>query len=747
MSDQRRFHELLGRLREGDLDRKALSELEELVTHHLDLRRDYVDYILICSELRLRQRMPATQPENAEESFGQADESAVCSREKADVQDIKRRAEQRLRAFLAEQHREQVSPARMTGPALDLAYTKERILHSLALVVRFSVKTAKALAACLAIGLFVLIIGGTIRSRQVIAVLQETSHAVWETPPNDVQLRREWLALEQGFARLAFPKGIEVILQAPCAVRLKGPNRLFLEQGNLSATLPPGTRGFRVDTPASQVIDHGTHFGVMVDTDFRSEVHVFEGQVELKPNPGTRTHKPRRLTEGLAGLVDLGGRVNIQRVQDRPAMFVKTWPSKNSLSIPGRQLDLTDLLRGGNGYGGGRDNHMIFASTGQCTARHAKLHTTWRHPFAPVHALPYIDGVFIPDGGEGAFSITSLGHSFRGCPDTDGMWCDGFISAHYYRGGQPLRVDLSAHGDVEEGWVDWNSGTMLSDVALTRSFSCVFDSEFTVAFDSVDTRNRAQMPSTIPLHDLLEDDFKDQHPVVMRFQNLNPGMYLLTSYHHDPLEDSSSSDGTLRITVRDARGLHVVADQFNQSWGPKPHQVASATFDLIADGNEVVVTFMDNDDARHNEAHVNGFELDTLHVTNTGSASPSASSQALLQTALYMYANVGMTFDLATIRESLTGIRVSAFSAQCGLLPDPWSSGDSPTGQACFWVLVDGRLRLQHTQTANDPEWPIQIELDEHDRFLTLVTTDGGDGHESDRCYFAQPVLELQPYK
>ncbi len=43
------------------------------------------------------------------------------------------------------------------------------------------------------------------------------------------------------------------------------------------------------------------------------------------------------------------------------------------------------------------------------------------------------------------------------------------------------------------------------------------------------------------------------------------------------------------------------------------------------------------------------------------------------------------------------------------------------------------------------PLQSIRVELQPEDRFLTLVTTDGGDGVGTDWALFAEPVLELIP--
>src|SRR5512133_745685 len=108
----------------------------------------------------------------------------------------------------------------------------------------------------------------------------------------------------------------------------------------------------------------------------------------------------------------------------------------------------------------------------------------------------------------------------------------------------PLRVDLSANGAVEPGWVDWNAGGKKDNVDLEKRFEnqTDFDNDFTIKFVKVDARNRAQMDDTVPLHDLLEDAFKESNPFTMTFIGLAPGVYTMTTYSHDTNEDVVNDD-------------------------------------------------------------------------------------------------------------------------------------------------------------------------------------------------------------
>ncbi len=104
------------------------------------------------------------------------------------------------------------------------------------------------------------------------------------------------LHLEEGLARVAFDSGAEITLEGPAELDLKDAMLARLERGRLSAHVSPLAKGFTVDTPAAQIVDLGTTFGVEVDARGDAEVHVFKGLVELAPTKRSSV-PPVRLTQ------------------------------------------------------------------------------------------------------------------------------------------------------------------------------------------------------------------------------------------------------------------------------------------------------------------------------------------------------------------------------------------------------------------------------------------------------------------
>ena len=73
--------------------------------------------------------------------------------------------------------------------------------------------------------------------------------------------------------------GVEVILHAPADMTLVDAKSIQLRAGRLVARVPEEGIGFRVTTPNTDVVDLGTEFGVSVEENGSTEIHVAEGVV------------------------------------------------------------------------------------------------------------------------------------------------------------------------------------------------------------------------------------------------------------------------------------------------------------------------------------------------------------------------------------------------------------------------------------------------------------------------------------
>ncbi len=89
--------------------------------------------------------------------------------------------------------------------------------------------------------------------------------------------------LKQGFVELNFYGGATVALQAPAEIELRSQREARLLSGRLTVEAGDSERSFLLHTPAGEVVDIGTRYGVYVDGAGVTETHVFEGLVDVRP--------------------------------------------------------------------------------------------------------------------------------------------------------------------------------------------------------------------------------------------------------------------------------------------------------------------------------------------------------------------------------------------------------------------------------------------------------------------------------
>jgi hypothetical protein len=106
----------------------------------------------------------------------------------------------------------------------------------------------------------------------------EPAPEVGETLSNGKTLR-----LGRGLAELHYLNGAQVVLQGPAEIVLNSRQELTLLHGRLTARVPGAAHGFTVTTPAGQIVDLGTEFGVNVVSDTAVETQVFVGKIEVQP--------------------------------------------------------------------------------------------------------------------------------------------------------------------------------------------------------------------------------------------------------------------------------------------------------------------------------------------------------------------------------------------------------------------------------------------------------------------------------
>ncbi|MEM1085986.1 MAG: LamG-like jellyroll fold domain-containing protein [Verrucomicrobiota bacterium] len=173
---------------------------------------------------------------------------------------------------------------------------------------------------------------------QGIAVISQFSQVVWgegTTLPEERLMHGEPVGdgvidLVEGLVQIDFYSGATVVIEGPALFHLKNPQLSHLEHGSLWAHVPPAARGFRVDSRVFEVIDHGTEFGIKVTPDGDGEVHVMDGEVEVRKTDGP-VGSEHRLKTGEGIHYDKVG--STKRIQTRPTEF----PAAGKLSQDARK--------------------------------------------------------------------------------------------------------------------------------------------------------------------------------------------------------------------------------------------------------------------------------------------------------------------------------------------------------------------------------------------------------------------------
>jgi len=122
---------------------------------------------------------------------------------------------------------------------------------------------------------------------------QANSFQIGDTIPASV------LKLKSGLAQIEFYSGASMLLEGPAELQVISADQCFFRSGKLRIVVPRSAQGFAVLSPDIDMVDLGTEFGVEVTPQGNTQVHVFDGKVELYP-PDTRRTSQNRI-ELLAG--------------------------------------------------------------------------------------------------------------------------------------------------------------------------------------------------------------------------------------------------------------------------------------------------------------------------------------------------------------------------------------------------------------------------------------------------------------
>jgi len=329
-------------------------------------------------------------------------------------------ASEQLDAYLKEQYKDIIhQEARRSG--WDLWEAIDGSAKTLGAFFRTGSKVIKITAvSLLTILLFILVSSHVYRTLvpREIATLNTSLQAKFAgdgsfVPGMRLASREDPLYLQTGLIEIAFDGGAKVLLEAPAAFYLKSADSMILHSGQLFALVPDYAKGFTVATPNSRIIDMGTEFGIRVEQDGTSDLHMFKGKAALSSDSGDESEQ-MMLTAGQARHIDIDGQIRDIPIKEQA--FVRHFYSDTGFVWRGQRLCLVDIVGKGNGLGTGRANVYMDPIEGYKESLYCNGKGNEYHRLA---SNPFVDGLFIPDGSDRQV-ISSLGHVFVDCPETNG---------------------------------------------------------------------------------------------------------------------------------------------------------------------------------------------------------------------------------------------------------------------------------------------------------------------------------------
>ena len=91
------------------------------------------------------------------------------------------------------------------------------------------------------------------------------------------------LELAHGFAEVTFDSGAQVVLEGPASLEVNSAWDAILKHGTLKANVPHEAIGFSISDPTVNVVDLGTEFTMIADTNGATDLLVLKGAVEASP--------------------------------------------------------------------------------------------------------------------------------------------------------------------------------------------------------------------------------------------------------------------------------------------------------------------------------------------------------------------------------------------------------------------------------------------------------------------------------
>lgn len=764
---------LFGVLREETITPQEISELNEILETQPQAREYYIDYVFLCTDLC---NLQAATSHNSI-FWDVLEVSEQESREKL------QKASDLFETMRMLGEDEKIAEA-VAIPLKGKRIEENGIINIPVQTLPRRINKASLYTAFLSLAALVMMFGYVYLNPKTsveVATVIDSLGADWtggisldkgvrlhsETPP---------IKLTKGVVELVTEEEVRIVIEAPADFRFISSSQMILNYGRLYSTVSETGRGFTVQSPLSKVIDLGTEFGVFADMQGKTELHVFKGNTMLIAGQKGQTKKTIEVFGGQAFRVD-SYNSNVTEIHLKPNLFARGIDSRAGLIITGgKQIDLADIVGGGDGSGSGKKNQGVrWDGTKAADADMVqKPDGTFPTGYVAVNDNPYIDGIFVPNckGQEARIlSSTAADLNFDDfvAADTNGQLTLILLketddpSATYYfypketvtgdpskyptlifpkaSAAGPVRI-TTANGNGADTYVS-NDILRAPTIALGKRPTMVcryykdvrchiiylrFDiskikaNNLTDAVLSMclDFGNRDRNLQIYGLKDGPADFWNEAAINYNNAPGLQPAAY--GNYQLSP--DAVIRLGTLPVTDNriSSSPIRITADN-KYRWGAPSSQCGS--YSIISNTDRYVAA-----DGTSGE-----FMLDNLRCGTEENPS------------IFMHANAGITFNLDAIRRDCGPVSIESFTASCGIAkPAAAGLNNQDYAAANLYVLVDGQEVFGVIDMSpEDGAQKIKIPLDRQAHYLTLVTTQGTDNSiADDKCLFVKPLLNLK---
>ncbi|OXU16031.1 FecR protein [Sedimentisphaera salicampi] len=266
------------------------------------------------------------------------------------------------------------------------------------------------------------------------AVLRSSINAEWKgtnlTEGSTLYAQKETIILAGGIAEFETENQTKVLIEGPAEFRFNSPAQVRLERGKLYSIVKDEDFGFTVTTPNSKIVDLGTEFGVFAGKDGDTELHVIKGKTKLLNTNSWINNTVMEVTENTACRIS-NNSSSVSRIDVKEEFFARYINKEKDIVWRGeKQLDLADMVGGGNGLGTGKYLSGINTKSGVYASNMMQFSSIYNDDssYKEVKGLDFIDGVFIPDKTEKAGIVSSDGHRFDELTDTIGKYWIGIIN-------------------------------------------------------------------------------------------------------------------------------------------------------------------------------------------------------------------------------------------------------------------------------------------------------------------------------